>query len=277
MAKTWEDKGGGQWKLTLTSDAPGVPISVFHGTKETIAEQLADSQANANKRLHELRQQNGHTPPPPPPPAGPKPLTAGERMQTVAQLNDPATVESAITRVMESVVGSTAALREAAANAPADREEREERKATEAATAFAAANPDYYPSPHNAETMYAYVKLHGDLTRQDHYQRAYEELTAANLLQKRPSGNEDETESVAGRPERNAPTPNRTPKTQTRISTGISSRDVSGEAPRPTNRLKYTREQIDRMSARDKKRLINDPDYNRAVEFYMQPQRRRTG
>ena len=186
MAKTWEDKGNGKWKLTVTSDEPGVPISVFHGTRDEISDQLADSQLNANQRIAELKRNSQPAASQPPPPAGPKPLSAGERMQTVADLANPSTVDSAVTRIMESVVGPIENLRDSAANAPAEREERLERKATEAAQAFAAANPEYYLTQHNAETIYAYVQLRGDLTRQDHYQRAFEELTAANLLQKRP-------------------------------------------------------------------------------------------
>ena len=193
----------------------------------------------------------------------------------MADLTNPATADKAVLRIVESAVGPIENLREAGANAPAEREDRQERRAVEAAEAFAAETPEYYPSPHNAGVMYRYVQLHGDLSNKAHYQRAFQELSEAQLLQTRPREDTPETQPSEPQPERNAPAP-ALPKAPTRISTGVTSRDVSGTQPRPTNRLKYTREQIANMSARTYKDLMRtDPELTRCVEYYAkQPQRR---
>ena len=273
MAQKWEKDGEKngiqQWKLTVTSDKPGVPISVYRGSKSQIASQLADSQVFANERIREqnliLRGQTKTETPPKA--AAPTPLTDAERMQVVADINNPAKVDAAIARVVESKTGPLEAVRESAANAPEERQERDNRLATEAATQFAAETPEYYPTDFNARTMAQYIKIHGDLRNRAHYTQAYNDLSAAGLLQKRPEG-EEENEDEATLQGRNAPTPAALPKSPTRISTGIRSRDVSGLEPRPTNKLKFTREQIAKMSARTYKEHMRDPEFQRAVEFY---------
>jgi hypothetical protein len=275
--KQWEElaprNGVPQWKLTVTSDTPGdgIPISVFRGTKDQIAEALADSQASANRRIAELKRDNGNGNPPAPRPNAPKPLTAAERMQTVAEMTDPATVDKAVTRIIESAVGPVENLRQATENAPADRQERQERLAVEAVNAFIEETPEYLVCPHNAGTMFRYVQLHGDLGNKDHYHRAFAELTAAQLLQQKPSGDEPTTQLSEPQLERNAPAP-ALPKAPTRISTGVRPSEMNGQPPaRTTNRMKYSREQIAKMSAATMKRLMTtDPEFNRCSEFYAQ-------
>ncbi|HTH42899.1 MAG TPA: hypothetical protein VL498_07025 [Terracidiphilus sp.] len=285
MPKQWEElapkNGVPQWKLTVTSDDPtdGVPISVFRGTKDQIAEALADSQANANRRIAELRRNNGGNgagpgnTPPAPRPGAPKPLTAADRMTAVAELNDPATVDRAVTRIIESQVGPMENLRQATENAPADREERISRAAIAAATQFAEETPEWFPSEHNKNTLVRYMRTQGmNPTNLAHYKQAFEELTAAQLLQPKPE-EEDETETQPPepQPERNAPAP-APPKTPTRISTSVRPSQFSGQPPaKPTNRMKYSREQIAKMSAPTMKRLMTtDPEFVRCSEFYAQ-------
>src|SRR5215469_13439450 len=122
MGKAWSDLGNGQQKLVLTN-ASGAVLSTYYGTRDEILEKLADSQVNAGARIQDLKNGNGHTNPP-------KPMTAGERMQTVSDLANPATVDQGILRVMESVVGPVAELRQ---DREADRMDRAERAAIAAA------------------------------------------------------------------------------------------------------------------------------------------------
>lgn len=284
----WEElppkNGTPQWKLTVTSDTPedGIPISVFRGTKDQIAEALADSQASANRRIAELKRNNGGNGtggnPPAPRPTAPKPLSAADRMTTVAELNDPATVDRAVNRIIESQVGPIENLRQVTENAPADRAERLERLAVEAVNTFIEETPQYLVCPHNAGVMFRYVQLHGDLTNKAHYHRAFEELTAAQLLQQKPQEEEPPTQLSDPQLERNAPAPV-LPKTPTRISTGVRPSEMSGQPPaRTTNRMKYSREQIAKMSAATMKQLMTtDPEFIRCSEFYAQqdkPKRR---
>lgn len=280
MGKVWTDRGNGQWKLTITSDDPDdtAPPSVYYGTREEIADKLADSQAHANRRLSEIRR-NGGTPPAASPaaPAAPRPLTAQERMTTVAELNNPATVDRAVTRVMESVLGPVETLRE---NSAADREDREAREAANAARTFAEQTPDWHPSEHNKLTLMHYMEARGwSASDPRRYTQAFEALAAAQLLQPRPQEQNDNSEPSAAQPERNAPAP-APPQRPARYSSGVRSSEMSGMPPASaTNpRLKYTREQIAKMSAATyKQKLLTDPEFVKASEYYAEQDRKARG
>jgi hypothetical protein len=258
MAREWQDLGGGRKKLTITDDKGRVPPVYVYGTEQEILDKLADSKINGDVAIAAAKN------------AAPA-LTPGDRMQLVADLRDPAKVDTAITKVVEAAVGPLEDIRQ---DRREDRQERQIRLATEAATAFADSTTDWYNSEHNKRTLVNYMRRMGlDNTKVESYRNAFDELNNAKLLQARPAegdGGEGETatESQATPNERTAPAPTAQPRTPTRYSTGVRPSDVSGSQPRPTNRLKYTREQIDRMSAATMKSLMNDPDFIKASEFY---------
>jgi len=257
--KRWEDQGNGRWKLILTDNDTGMIISTFRGTKDEIADKMADSQMHASRRINELRPVNGHGN------GRPAPLTDAQRMQTVADLANPSTVEKGITRVLESVVGPVADLRQ---DREESRAERETRAAVDAAKAFADHTPEWHPSDWNKERLVRYMQTQGlDPTREASYTQAFEDLSAAQLLQARPAEATTTTDEPADEG-RNAPTPT-PPPTPTRFSTSIRQSDISGSAPRPTTRLKYSREQLANMSAANYKRLLTtDPELSRCVDHY---------
>jgi len=271
MAKSWESIGEDRWKLTVSPDRGGA-ASVFYGTKDEILEKLVDSQANASGRIAELRNSNGTSHAPLPAPTQPRPLTASERMETVADLNNPATVDRGVTRVVESVIGPIDQLR---ADREAERAERIERAAREAAESFMDMTPEWLSSDHNNSTLVNYMRNMGmDPTNVESYQQAFRNLAEAKLLQPKPAGGPvNDAPPEPELHERNAPT--LPPKAPARYSTGVRSSDISGTAPVPTVRLKYTREQIVNMSAATYKSLMSDPDFQRAVEFYSQPAQRK--
>jgi hypothetical protein len=266
MGKSWTDRGHGQWKLVITDDATGAVLSTFYGTKEEIADKQADSLASAGRRITELRSNNGHTAP------APKPLSAAERMQTVSDLGNPATVDQGVLRVVESVVGPVSELRQ---DREAERMERFERAAISTAEAFADDTPDWYPSDYNKNVLVRYMQTQGlNPTNPAHYTQAFEALTAAQLLQPKPA-EPPEPESINNEPppapERNAPAPTRQASpAPTRYSTSIRHSDISGTRPGGTTvRLKYSREQIARMGASKYKELMtSDPELTRCVEYY---------
>lgn len=272
MAKRWEDQGNGRWKLTVTSDEPGdgTPMQVFYGSKEEIADKLADAQGNATRRIAELKKQGLGTRDAG---TGPKPMNAAERMQAVADLNDPASVDKGVARVVESVIGPIETIR---ADRERERQERETQAAIAAAESFAGETPDWYPSEYNKTKLVGFMRTQGlNPASRAHYTQAFEELSAAGLLQKAPRNQDDNPEETEPAAERIAPaTP--APKPPTRISTGIRSQDVSGSAPRPGLKPKYTREQIANMSAATYKRLMTtDPELARSEEFYARQPRRK--
>jgi hypothetical protein len=288
--KNWQELGNGRWKLTITPDEPGdpSPISVYRGTKEEIADQLAESQENSNRRFAEIRRngQNGAHPTPSPN-QSPKPLTATERLQTVAELQNPATVDKGVTRVLESVMGPMEEERQ--------RRQRETARAmtesaVQAASAFYERTPEWYPSEHNKTTLTEYMKRMRLEPTLENFTRSFEELSAAKLLQPIPAegspeeveSEEDDTERNA-HGQRNAPAATPKPKTPSRVSTGITQRDISGSPPRPTTRLKYSREQLANMSKEDYKQIMltDRLELERCENFYArqdaEKQRRKVG
>src|ERR1700685_3280435 len=153
MARAWEYVGvrpTGKWKLTITT--PGAQDQIFYGaTKADIADQLADAQDNASKRIQELRNPRQ---PQQTVPAG-KPMTDAERFQVAADITDPAKTDKAVTRIIESVVGPVSELRTSITEG---REQRGIERATAAATKFQTSTPDWYPSDFNKRTLTGYMK-----------------------------------------------------------------------------------------------------------------------
>lgn len=256
MAQQWEQVGEGdnrQWKLTITT--VGRSPQVYYGkSKAQIAEQLANAQEHATEAIDQLKQ--GNRPAPAPRKATPQPLQPGERMQVASDITNPAKVETAVTRVIESVTGKPISEL-AAGNA--------EQNAANAATRFVQGTPDWYPTEHNKQTLVAYMQTHSmDNTKVEDFSRAFQNLMAAGLLQTRP----EQPKTVEAEPERIAP------RTQTpaRVSTGIRANDVSGTTAPPSRRLKYTREEIDKMGKEKYKHLLmTDPELTRCVEYYNRP------
>lgn len=267
MASRWETTNDGRLKLTISPDGGG-PASVFYGdTKEEIYDKVVIAQANANGRIHELRM----TPPngggSPPPASHPKALSPGERMETVSDLTNPAKAPEAIVKVVESRIGRS--LDQMAADNLLAAQ-------TAAAEAFTAQTPDWPDTEYNRRKMVSHMRSQGyDLANIEHYKRAYAELSAAQLLQPAQAPAQDGNAPEDGLHQPNAENP-APPRPQRRFSTGIRSSDVSGSAPMPTKRLKYTREQTTNISAAEYKRLmLSDPEFSRCVEFYSKPQARR--
>lgn len=274
MAKSWEELVDGTLKLTVSPDEGG-PASVFYGkSREEIYDKVVDSQANANRRIEQLRvsngKPNGHAAAPPP--SDPKPMTANERMQAVADLNNPATVDKAVSRVMESVIGPIDQFQR---DREAERVERLREAAIIAAEEFAGQTPDYFPSDFNNNTLVQYMQRMGyapDAVAS--YQRAYAELSGAKLLQAKPAQSLNDEEPPTEPQERNAPTLS-APRAPARYSTGVRQSDISGTAPVPVKRLKWSREQIANMSSAEFKAHVMDPEFNFCVEFYSKAQKRK--
>lgn len=260
MGNNWQEMANGQWKLTITDDAGKVAPVYVYGTKEQIIDKLANSKVNGDRRLSELRVA--------PPPA----LTPTERMQTVAELSNPATVDTAIMRVVEKGFGPAAEIR---GDLAAEREDRETRQAVIAAQSFADETPDWYPSDHNRNILVNRMRLLGlSPTNREHYTMAFEELKGAGLVQMKPSEEDENNEPLA---ERTAPTPRKLPA---RSSTGIRQSDISGEPPRTTMiRLKYTREQLARMSGESYKNLMmtDRKELEKCEDYYASHPARRAG
>jgi hypothetical protein len=276
VGKKWRELPNDRWELTITPDDPKDTSSpsVYKGSKDEITNMLADSQQNANRRLAELRRQGAqhpHTPAPPTQSNAPKPLTNADRLEVVAQLQDPAQVDRAVTKVMESVIGPVDGERE---RRQREQAEQFQRDAVAAATEFISETPEWDPeNEHNKRVLTQYMRTMGLDPRQVvSYKRAFEELTAENLLKLSEAPIDDDEPTELAPAERNAPALPPQPKAPTRFSTGVTRRDISGQPPKPTNRLKYSREQLANMSKDDYKRLMvsDRAELERCENFYAQ-------
>lgn len=267
MARVWEVIGEGadrMHKLTITT--PGRAPQVFKGkTKADIAEQLANAQEEATVAIDTLKQ-TGRTPPPKRDRR--RPLSDGERMQVATDMTNPAKVDAAVTRVLEATVGPVAEVRAAVDDG---RERSAAELAVAAATEFFQGTPDWYPSEHNKKTLVRYMQAQSmDNTKAASYTEAFEELKAAGLLQSAPTNPQSEpagTEPIA--PPKPAP--------PARMSTGVRSSDVSGDRlPSSGFRPKYTREQLDKMSAKQYGELLKTDRkaLEASEEFWNRQQRR---
>lgn len=259
MAQTWTDLGNDQWKLTITDESNRVPPAHVTGTKEEIIAKLANSKINGDARIAELKGSS---------------IAPGERMKLVTDLQNPATAPEAITKVVETIVGPVAEFQR---DRDSERLERQRAKAVEAAQTFADTTDGWFPSEYNKKTLTEYMQRMGmSHSTVSDYKAAFAALSAANLLQLPPE-DEDDDELEAGTTQTppadrpavaTAPKPPVKTQAPTRYSTTIRSSDASGTQTRPTTRLKYTREQIAKMSTSKMRELMNDPDFIKANEYY---------
>jgi hypothetical protein len=277
VAKIWDELADGTLKLTVSPDEGG-SASVFYGqTRDEILDKLCDSQANANRRIDQLRvtsptNGNGTGHAAAPPVNLPKPLTANDRMQAVADLANPANVDKAVTRVMESVIGPIDQFQQ---DREAERAKRTEEAAVSAAEEFSSLTPEFFLSDFNVNTMFRYLQsMQYDPTKVASYQRAFAELTAGKLLQSKAAPVPNDDEPPTEPQERNAPTLS-APRAPARYSTGVRQSDISGTAPVPVKRLKWSREQIANMGAQEMRRLVADPEFNFCVEYYARNSKRK--
>lgn len=268
MGREWQQLADGRKKLTITDDKGRVPPVYLYGSEQEILDKLAESKINGDLLISSLKGKESG-------------LSAGQRMQVVADLQNPAKVDAAITTVVEAVTGPLSELRH---DREEEKQDRINRQAMSAANTFSTTTPDFYPSEHNKNTLVNYMKRMGlDPTKVENYRNAFQELWTAKLLQAKPAEGEEAeegegettTESQGTRTERTAPAQTAPPRTPTRFSTGVRRTDVSGTQPKPTNRLKYTREQIERMSTQTYREKMSDPEFVKAVDAYAAEDRRR--
>jgi hypothetical protein len=273
MAEKWEyigEEGKGKHKLTI-DPGDGAPVQVYYGkTREEITQNLIQAQASATRQIDKLQKAM----PKPPAPANvpmrrvPKPLNDNERFQVANDMTDPAKVDKAVQRVVESVTGIT--VDEIRENSRQQEEERAVERATKAAIEWAESEPDWFNSEHNKQTLVRYMMSMGmNPQKTEDYRRAYRELVAAGLLQAAPEGIDDNEPEPPPRQERITPVPNGVNGKPRTTATGFRSSDISGAPPRSSARVKYTPEQIARMGKEEYKRLWQtDPQFAKDAENY---------
>lgn len=284
MKAQWLNDGepdeNGNYVAIIYNDK-GAITSKFSGKSyREVADKLLESQSNANKALERLAKKPdmGRTAMP----IQPKELTPDDKFRLAAEITDPNKVVDAVKEIVTAEIG--APPREIGKNiATTERERSNEYYAAEA-EAFRKDHPDYYPVAQNRDAIFDELKANGwDLTR-NNLAIAYQTLLDREELIPWPEG-EDEPPpngsngssngspngsaqpngaSAAANTAREPNTPTPRPRT---ISTGIRNADASALPPKPPQKARYTRADIERMPrAEYTQRLQSDPDFKRQVD-----------
>jgi hypothetical protein len=260
----------------------GSGVQVFEAdTAEELLDLLAEAQVNATKKIAaqdtELKatRRASMTPDPEETATGLKPreLTADQRFEIGQRLANPATAVEATRELIEAELG--APLPEVRKRLDTSDAGLREQRAQREGYLFATSTPEWYATEENKKKLIAHMVEEKMAMTQKNFGIAFEDLSAAGLLEMRAS--EEETDATR-QPERrqaaadSAPANDRvrvTPRSAT--SSSIASRG-SG-APRGGTPAKMpTADEIDRMPLKEFDERMKDPAFKKHVDN--QPRRR---
>lgn len=234
------------------------PIYYYGETEQAVNDKIALNNMHAQKAINRLSQAAKNNPPNPTPIAPRKRMTADETMQATADLQNPAKAADATAKLVQDATGVD--LRQMAMNAF---------KAL--AQEWIDETPDFYNCRPNRSLLATQLGklVNGDvalITKEMMTQTFHQMLEAGDLV---PSPGEV-VQTVDPFPDES-----QVQRVETTRSgrSGTGTRSTNFRTPQPggqTRTLKYTREQIDRMSLAKSKTLIasNDKDYAEACEYY---------
>jgi hypothetical protein len=277
MKKGWSDKAAngkplkpGQLAYYIDLEDGTRPMFVYGWSETEVLEKLALTAGTAQAQLMQERTTAPtRTQTQPPPPSRRPTLTAEQQMIAVSNLSDPGKAPAALVSLVESETG-------------VDFRELQLKRFSEIAVEWRKRHPDFYYHPANMRllTELAITRAGGlkHVTEQT-LDAAYNELQAGGFFVREDEGASlppDEPPDGPNPAERpnghSAPTTARTPSPG--VSSATTYRSSSLYAPPSTAnvspRLKYTRDEIERMPSTEMRRLIelNDPHFNKAFEYY---------
>lgn len=229
------------------------PIYTYGKDQAEIIDKLA--MQNANAQLALLRRQT-------PPATAPEPrkITGDDVMQATADMANPAKAPAAIATLYEAATGI-------------DPVQAAQRAYAMLAMEWEAQTSDFYPHPGNRQLVGdKAIRMAGmkpGLVTRDILDAAFTQLRAQGLLFERP-------DQPDGDPPTSNP-PNLPVESQvqsierprgTRYATAARSSTFTAPQTVSTRTLKYTEEQIRNMPDRERMKVIDDPDYIKACEYY---------
>lgn len=179
----------------------------------------------------------------------PQPLTAEERIQLAADINDPEKFDSVSQRLIRASIGDPEALRTRLARLE---QQAAKSNALEEATAFKNANSDYYVCPDNFKTLANWIIKNSLEPVQENFQLAYDTLKEYMIQKPAPVA------AITTNPVVDiAPVTTTTPVRP--VSSGLTRSNGSDSGPTP--KTGYTQAEIDKMSGDDYKKLVLDPEF----------------
>lgn len=231
---------------------------------DKVAKMYTNTQVRNGKLYEETRRSAPPKPSDPPAPASATPpaagdgkMTPGDKIQAVADLDDPAKAAGAIKRLLKDEgTDLDAQQRKDAADTELNRMRR-------VVAAFMDANEDYYASPRNAQLLRdrAYVLADGGPVTLNHFQQSFDDLIEMDALESRPT---EEPPAATPPAEPIAPQP-----TRPRATTGVRPSTLSaGGARTAAGGLKFTYQEVMDMAGTDEyaHRLKHEPGFRETVE-----------
>jgi hypothetical protein len=252
--------------LTLDfEDGRPEPQNVYAEDHAAMTIKLATMYGNTQVRIGEVKAGTRSTPAAPPTPStpttsvpsAPARMTPDQRMQAVADLEDPAKAPAAIIALVREGGGGdlTAEERTKAANAETRRMQGE-------VAIFMENNPDYFASPKNARLLRdrVYTMADGGVITAATFQTAYDQLEEDGVLESAPAVKEPPP--AAGTQEPSAP-----PATRPRGSTGVRPSALRSSSSVPSGQT-MTYSQVMDMAGTDEyaDRLKHEPGFRQKVE-----------
>lgn len=244
------------------------PMFTYGSSTEEILEKIGKTAGTAQSKLQQERAARSTQPgtvakPAPsqnPVPAGRKPLTADEQMNAVRDLGNPAKAPGAIVSLIESETGL-------------DVEALTRQNFANVAVAWRRRNPDFVDHPANMRLLTEQaIRAANGLGRvtEAHLDAVYNRLTAEGslILADELVATPPPTPNPISR-EEGIPTPGTRQPGESYATT--YRRGALHALPSPGSvqpRLKYTRRQIETMPYEEMARVIDDPDYIKAFDWY---------
>lgn len=234
------------------------PIYFYGKTEEEVLDKISLNSMHARRALERREEAPSATPPAPVTVTPRKRLSADETMQATTDLQNPAKAADAVATLVQDATGVD--LRKMAMDAFKARAEE-----------WVNEHPEFYNCKPNKTLLATRLGqiVNGDvaLITKEMMTQTYKNMIAAGELVEHPGGEEPQNvEPLPGE--------NQVQRVETipsgRAGTGTRSTSFRAAPGAQTRKLKYTREQIDRMSLTKAKALIEsgDKDYAEACEFY---------
>jgi len=236
------------------------PIYYYGKTEQEVNDKIALNNMHAQRALQRRAEAPAQSLPTPTPIAPRKRMTADETMQATTDLQNPAKAADAVTKLVQDATGID--FRQTAMEAFKKR-----------ADEWVEETPEFYNCKPNRSLLATRlgVMVNGDvaLISKEMMTQCFRTMLAAEDLVEDP-GDVDDVPNVT-------PFPDETQVQRVETSrvgrSGTGTRSTNFRAPQQsaqTRTLKYTREQIDRMSLAKTEALIRsgDKDYAEACEFY---------
>lgn len=234
------------------------PIRTYGQTRDEVFEKITNTTAHAQATIARSARESRSTPAQgTPAPTFQRRLSPEEQMAVTADLSNPAKAPQAIVRLFESQTGLSV-------------EQMQLQRFAEIASAWQQQHPEFYDHPTNQKLLVDNARMRAgglhNITNQV-LEQVYQELQAGGFFIE-AAQTTNRTPDV--QPEEN-PAPRTSRPRGATFATSYRANALSGATATAANpRLKYTREQMDRMTLSEQRRLIEsrDPEYKRAFDFY---------